>query len=307
MTRCDQPTISIIIPVYNQVQLLDRCLASLRAQSARAVQIIVVNDASPEDPTAVLQRYPEATCLTLSENQGYASANNAGLQEAKGEKLLFLNSDTELPPDLLERMSAYLDEHPEVGGVAPLHRDFDGGVQRTCYRFPDLRTGLIWDSIVHRRNPEHPLIRSYQMSDWDHQSARSVEHAQTSCLLIRREAFDRIGGMDPNLSLFYNDTDYCRRMELAGFRTQFVPEFEIRHYGNASVATVATLHSQVYGDRYRYYRKWFGWRGAVVVRLALWSRVAHEALTELLHGDPGSATRKIRRGLQVHRAMVPRP
>lgn len=298
------PRVSIIIPVYNQVKLLDRCLDSLQRQTENRFEAVVVDDASPEDPTEVLARYPWVRFLRCERNVGYAEANNHGLRAARGSYLLFLNSDTVLPPDALSRMADYLDGHLEAGGLAPLHREPDGAPQRTCFRFPTLRTGWVWDSMVHRRRPNHPEIRSFLMSDWDHLSECWVDHAQTSGLLIRREVYDRIGGMDPQLRLFSNDTDFCFRMHRAGYPIRFLPEIEIIHHGSASIATFDRAEAQVYGDRFRYYRKWFGWRGALAVRCAMWSNVAYEALGELVDGQWRSATKKLRRGAKLDRAFV---
>jgi GT2 family glycosyltransferase len=297
------PLVSIVIPVYNQVDLLERCLESLDRQEGVTLETIVVSDASPQDPGPVVERHPRVRLVRSPRNVGYAAANNLGLEQATGEFILFLNSDTELPPDTLARMVAYLREHPDAGGVAPVHREPTGAVQRTCFGFPTLRLGFLWDSVIHRLKPEHPAIRAYTMADWDFASDRWVEHAQTSCLLVRREVYDQIGGMDPKLFLFYNDTDFCFRMHRAGHRTRFLADLEILHHGGASVATFERADAQIYGDRFRYYRKWFGWRGALAVRTALWSRVGYETLVELAHGDFRFAMRKVRRGLQLNSAL----
>jgi GT2 family glycosyltransferase len=301
------PRVSVVIPVYNQVQLLDRCLASFPFEQGGEFEAIVVDDASPEDPAPVVERYPQARFIRCERNRGYAEANNEGLRAATGRYLLFLNSDTELPSGVLARMADYLDAHPEVGGIAPLHREPDGAPQRTCFRFPTLRTGWIWDSVLHRRSPNHPEVRHFLMADWDHLSECWVEHAQTSGLFVRREVYDRIGGMDPQLRLFSNDTDFCYRMHRAGFPIRFLPEIEIIHHGSASVSTFERAEAQVYGDRYRYYRKWFGWRGALAVRCAMWSTVAYEALGELVDGQWRSAARKLRKGAKLNRAFVWNP
>lgn len=299
-----QPRVSIVIPVYNQVDLLEKCLASLDRQEGVDLQVIVVDDQSPEDPSPVLARYPQVEVVRMERNSGYASANNAGFKLARGRYFMWLNSDTEIPPDGVRMMAEYLDAHPEAGGVTPQHRGNDGEVQRTCYRFPTLQTGYVWDSVLHLRRPDHPAVRSYQMLEWDHQSERWVEHAQTSCLMVRREAYEAAGGMDPNLFLFYNDTDVCCQMAKAGYPIWYLPQVEIRHHGGASVKTFDRAEAQVFGDRYRYYRKWFGWRGALAIRTALWSRVGYEAFVEFAHLNWRFAWRKVQRGLRLNRALV---
>ena len=274
------PRVSVVIPVYNQLELLDRCLGSLETQAEVELQVLVVDDASPADPGPVLERHPAALLLRMGENGGYAAANNRGLKQAQGDYVLFLNSDTEFAPDTVRQLVDALEARPEAAGLAPLHRDPDGSIQRTCFRFPTLRLGLFWDSWLHRLRPAHPLFQWYTLADWDFTSERWVEHAQTSCLLVHRKVLDTIGGMDPKLVLFYNDTDYCYRMSRAGFPIRYVPEVEILHHGGASVGTTPLSEGRVYGDRYRYYRKWFGWRGALAIRSALWSRVGIEMLSE---------------------------
>lgn len=300
----ESPQVSIVIPVYNQVALLARCLDSLARQEGVTLEVLVVSDASPEDPGPVTEGRPNVRLIRSPQNVGYAAANNLGLAEGRGRYLMFLNSDTEIPPDGVARMVRYLEETPEAGGVSPLHREPNGNHQRTCYRFPTLRLGLLWDSFLHRRQPNHPVIRDFQQLDWDHLSDRWVEHAQTSCLLLRREAYDKIGGMDPKLFLFYNDTDFCYRMAREGYNIRFLAGVEIIHHGGASVGTFDRADTQVYGDRFRYFRKWYGWRGGLAVRTALWSRVGYEALVELAHGDFRFAARKLQRGLRLNRALV---
>ena len=301
------PLVSVVIPVYNQVDLLDRCLHALQEQTQPDLQVIVVSDASPESPREVLDRYPGTRLIEHTANLGYALTNNTGLAAAEGQYILFLNSDTELPPTAIEQMVAHLQSDPTAGGVTPLHRHPDGRLQRSCYRFPDFRFAWIWDSAIHRRWPDHPYLRDYSHADWDHESDRWVEHTMTSCLLIRREAYERIGGMDPNLKLFYNDLDFCLRMHRAGFPIWFLSSLTILHHGGASVATSPEGEAPVYGDRYRYCRKWFGWRGGVAVRWALWSSTVYDALAGLLRGRVRQAAGKLARGVRLNRALVASP
>lgn len=293
------PSVSVVIPVYNQVDLLTRCLASLARQEGVELEILVVDDASPEDPAAAVQGCAAARLIRAPQNVGYASANNLGLAEARGEYLFFLNSDTEVPPDGIARLVAALNSERGAGGVTPLHREPSGAVQRTCFRFPTMKSGLLLDSVIHHLRRDHPVLRDFMLLDWDHASRRWVEHAQTSALLIRREVYDRLGGMDPALFLFYNDTDYCYRMHREGYPILFVSDVEIIHHGGASVRTFDRVDAQVFGDRSRYFRKWYGWKGSSAVSLSLWSRIGYEALVELCHGQVRFAARKIARGMKL--------
>jgi GT2 family glycosyltransferase len=93
-------------------------------------------------------------------------------------------------------------------------------------------------------------------------------------------------------------------MHLAGFRIRYLPDVEIVHHGGASVKTFDRADRQVYGDRYRYFTKWFGVRGAIAIRSALWSRVAYEAIVEIAHGDLRFAAAKLKRGMRLNGALA---
>jgi GT2 family glycosyltransferase len=300
----EQPTVSVAIPVYNRVDLLERCLISLGKQDLPGVEVIVVDDQSPEDPGPVMARFPDAVFIRFPKNRGYTEATNEALRAGKGRYLLLLNSDTELPPDSLSRMVAFLEENSDAGVVTPVHRGTDGKVQRTCCRLPRLGTSFLWDSALHRMAPGLKVFRWHSMLDWDHVSERWVEFAMTSCLLIRREIYDRIGGLDPLMPMHYNDTDYCKRIGEAGYKIRFLGDVEILHHGGASLMTLDWSEARSYRDRYRYYRKWFGFGGVMAFVGSVWSRTFYETVSALLRGRVGAAVGHVKRWAVLNTMMV---
>jgi GT2 family glycosyltransferase len=251
----------------------------------------------------VVSKYPWVEFIRSPVNVGYAEANNLGLRQARGNYILFLNSDTELPPDAVAQLVGYLKAHPDRGGVAPLQRNKAGEPQNTCYRFPSLKNGLFCHSAFERFLNSRPKLQAAVFPRQETAPERLVQHAITSCLLIRREVYDAIGEMDPELRLFSNDTDFCYRMHLKGYPIWFWPEVQITHHVSASVNTFEQVNERFLIDRYRYFRKWYGWRGQLIVGFALWSGFTYDAVYALFRGRGRQALRSARYWFRLQRAL----
>src|SRR5512144_1655557 len=120
------PRASVIIPNWNGAAHLPTCLESLRAQTCRDFEILVVDNASTDgSPDLVERDYPEARLIRLERNLGFAGACNVGLRAAQGEVLILLNDDTEAAPSWLSEVLAAFERHPEAGSVASKMLLFD--------------------------------------------------------------------------------------------------------------------------------------------------------------------------------------
>jgi len=114
----DKHMISIIIPVYNQAKLLDRCLTSINKQTYNDYEIIIIDDGSKDEITAVIEKYIKVFGHKLSyyeeENRGANPARNRGARRARGEYLIFCDADVEMKPDMLELMLSTLKNNPDA-------------------------------------------------------------------------------------------------------------------------------------------------------------------------------------------------
>lgn len=109
------PKVSVIIPVYNTEPYVTECLQSVfTQQGAPNYEVIVVNDCSPDRSMDEVARFPEATVLHHASNKGLSEARNTGIRAAKGEYLLFVDSDDVLSPDALRRLYSHVEVHPHV-------------------------------------------------------------------------------------------------------------------------------------------------------------------------------------------------
>lgn len=121
--------ISIIIPLYNQAKLVGRCLESILAQTYQPQEVVVVNDGSEDNPQVVLNkfkpRFKEAGIrfeIMNQVNKGAAAARNQGAKNAGGKYLLFVDADIVLKPEMLAKMKAVLDKHPQISYVYSAHK-----------------------------------------------------------------------------------------------------------------------------------------------------------------------------------------
>ena len=114
------PLVSVVVPNWNGRDLIDRCLDSVRAQTVRDLEIIVVDNGSTDgSPEHLRRQHPDVRLVALAVNRGFAGGVNAGVRAARGEFVALLNNDAWAAPDWLERLTARLASEPTAGACAP--------------------------------------------------------------------------------------------------------------------------------------------------------------------------------------------
>jgi len=224
--------LSIVIVSTNEGHFLRPCLAALREGMAWVqCEVLVVDNACDDDTTAITRSIlPEARVIRNPSQYGFARSNNVALREARGRYLLVLNPDTEVRPEALPALVAYLDDHPEVGIAGARLLNPDGTLQHSCRKFPSAR------SVIFRWLPRCPesirswALRDYLMMDWDHSSARPVDWIMGACMCVRSAAAERVGLLDEGFRLYYEDIDWCYRMWKSGWEVHYVPNAVIMHH-----------------------------------------------------------------------------
>jgi glycosyltransferase involved in cell wall biosynthesis len=168
--------VSVIIPCYNQAQFLAEAIESMLAQTYREIEIIVVDDGSPDDTREVVSRYPGVRYMR-QENQGLASARNTGFKQSKGEYVVFLDADDHLTPNAIESHLSCFAEHSETGFVVG---DIDHMTLNGSYA----------------GSPRWPLLESNQ-----YEALLRVNHvANTIAVMFRRGVLEQLGGFKPACS-----------------------------------------------------------------------------------------------------------
>src|SRR5215831_2524988 len=232
--------IAAVIINYKSRDALALCLDALAASTEEVEPVVVANDSRDGSVEMLAQRYPSVRLITNAENVGYSRAVNQGISATRTPFLLVMNPDCRLEPGTARALTEYLTSHPKTGIVGPQLRGSDGSVELSGRSFPSPSTFLFNRySLLTRLFPNNPWSRRYLLSDWDRTTEREVDWLSGSCLMVRREAIDQVGGMDESFFMFNEDVDWCRRMKLAGWAVAFLPSAVAVHEIGASKRRVS--------------------------------------------------------------------
>ena len=269
--------LSVVVLSWNTREILRACLASLeRDAPCEPREIIVVDNGSRDGSSGMVAReFPEVRLIANPENRLYAEGNNQGARAATGRYLCLLNSDTEVRPGALDRLTGFLESHPEYGAVAPKLVNPDGTVQRACRRFPSLLEPLVESTSLGNLPPGSWLSWWWGMGDFDHQHSRDVLQPPGACLVSRTAEYQELGGLDPSLSLFFNDVDLCLQLWRKGRRIRYLAEAEVMHHLGYSTRAQDPRHRNLLWvqNRAAYFRKNHGRLGERWLRavFGLWA------------------------------------
>ncbi|MFH1842566.1 MAG: glycosyltransferase [bacterium] len=225
------PRVSIIIPVYDKLDLTRQCLQALADHtSADQHEIIVVDNGSGDGSREFLRAEAAAGRLVAiinDKNRGFATACNQGAARAHGEYLLFLNNDTVVQDGWLEPLVALLDDDPQVAAAGSKLLFPDGTIQHAGVIIADDRK--LPDPLVAR----HIYYR--EAADLPEANQRRTYQALTAaCLLIRRELFTKVNGFDESYRNGYEDIDLCFRLQQDGWRLVYEPTSVVIHHESQS-------------------------------------------------------------------------
>ncbi len=286
------PRVSVVIVSYRSRGPLGPCLASLDRCRARVPLEVVVVDNASGDGTAewVRERYGWVELVAGEVNEGFARGVARGTRRARGDLLLVLNPDCEVPAEGLERLLAEIERHPRLAAVAPALRDGDGRPTPSCGRFPTLWS-LVCDHLgLAGWLPRTRLFGGYKYGERPAGTLGAVDWASGAALLIPRAAWERVGEFDRDIFMYMEDVDWCRRAAALGLEVRHVPEAVFVHHGQRSSAQVpheTYLHNL--RARVHYFRKHHGSRAAAVARAILRASLVAKWTVAAVRGGPGRA------------------
>jgi N-acetylglucosaminyl-diphospho-decaprenol L-rhamnosyltransferase len=282
--------LSIIIVNWNVRDLLRHCLQSIVADARPRpenglwsignwdLEILVVDNASTDgSPDMVRAEFPFTHLLVNEDNRGFTAANNQGLALSQGRYLLLLNPDTEVVGDALAAMLRYMDSHPEAGALGPQLLYPDGSLQSSRRRFPTWATALVESTVVQEWWVENHILRRYYMADTADDAVQPVDWVVGACLLIRREAYEQVGGLDEGFFMYSEEMDWCRRIRCAGWEILYLPTATVIHHeGKSSDQVVPARHIHFQSSKVRYFRKHHGTFQAETLRWFLLSTYVYQ-------------------------------
>lgn len=259
--------LSIIIVNYKMWQLTRALVESLLQDDLpKGTEIIIVDNNSGDDSVYLLRSdFPEITVIDNPANMGLASGVNTALAQAKGDYSLILNPDMIAIPGSVSALTSFMDKNPDVGVAGGKLISPNGKLQYSCYRFYTPLTIVYRRTFLGKTKTGKQAIANFLMKDFDHKSEKDVDWLMGACLMVRKEAYKEVGGMDERFFLYFEDVDWCRRFWEKGWRVSYVPKAVFSHYHQRSSEKGALLgiffnrttreHIQ---SAFKYFIKFFG-------------------------------------------------
>ncbi len=275
--------VDVVVVAHRSRDVLRDCVAPL-ATWPRA-HVVVVDTASGDGALETLAGLA-VEAVAAPRNGGFGYGCNLGAARRSAPYVCFLNPDARLAPGDLARLVDRLEADPSAAVAGPRLEDEHGALELSRRRFPRLRSTLSTALFVHRLAPRSAWADEVVRDPERYVEPGPVDWLSGACLLVRRAAFDAAGGFDEGYFLYSEETDLCRRLRDAGWRTVFEPSARAVHIGGASAPRAGLLATQV-RSRVRYAAIHEGAANARATALAL-------ALGALAHlpvaaGRPGQA------------------
>jgi N-acetylglucosaminyl-diphospho-decaprenol L-rhamnosyltransferase len=291
------PPVTLVFVAWNARAYLARALDAARATG---LPVVVVDNAS-DDGTAdhVRANAPDVTLLAMGSNLGFAGGVNAGVQATSTPWALILNPDILLTRAAVDRMQAAGESALDIGAVGAQLVDPDDVPQAeySIRRFPTLATWAADLLLLDHLWPGNPASARYLGGDLDRTRDQDVEQPAAACLLVRRAAFDAVGGFDAAFHpAWFEDVDFCRRLLAAGWRIRYVAGARVVHEGGVAMRTLGLgSFSTIW---YRNLLRYAGKHGTLATRLTLRpllvAGMALRTALSLLRGRPSDARAYVR-------------
>lgn len=231
-----KPDVSVIVVTWNQAHFTYHCLRALQASTSR-IEIILIDNASSDETPLLLGRLRGARVIRNAANQGFLLATNQGAGMATGADLLLLNNDAFVEPDAIDVARSTLSSSSHIGAVGARLLLADGRLQEA-------------GSIVWADGSTSGYGRGAMEEASECMFRRDVDYCSAAFLLTPRIVWDALGGFDASFApAYYEDVDYCLRLNGAGLRTVYEPDAVVHHVESGSAKTKENVDSAIVRNR----------------------------------------------------------
>jgi len=239
--------VSIIIVNWNSKEYVRKCVQSIYANTTGVTFEIIVADGASYDGCGemIAAEFPKVRFIQCQKNLGFARANNLAFAQSRGNAVLFLNPDTEVVGNALERLFETLNQTSDSGMAGARLLNSDGTVQMSCIQsFPTVWNQMLDADVLRRIFPRSGLWGTGPLSDGV-KSPSLVEVISGACMMIKHSVFRQVSGFDERYFMYSEDLDLCYRVRKAGFGCLYVPDAQIVHHGGGSSNVAPGMFSTV--------------------------------------------------------------
>jgi N-acetylglucosaminyl-diphospho-decaprenol L-rhamnosyltransferase len=245
--------LAVVTVTYSPGDTLETFLDSVAKATNRPLRVLLADNGSTDGAPERASRRDGVQLLRIGENVGYGTAANRGVAELGPDVgwVVVANPDVEWHPGSLDELLAAAQRWPRAGALGPLIRQPDGTVYPSARLLPALGRG-VGHAVLGPVWPDNPWTTAYRQSGAT-VGERTAEWLSGSCLLLRRAAFEAVGGFDSRYFMYFEDVDLGDRLGRAGWRNVYVPAAEVIHLGGHATSRVSTLMlAEHHRSTYRY-------------------------------------------------------
>jgi len=279
--------LDIVVVNYNSTDYLLNCLKSIYdSMNGLHANVLIQDNGSEDNVDRVLQVFPRVRLTKSSKNMGFAKAVNKRLEQCEAPYIALINPDTVVLDGCFHEVLEYMEKNPDVGIVGPKVFDVGGTVQGSARAFPTPLTAFFGrNTILTKLFPNNSITRKNILTKrCANGNPMEVDWVSGACMVLRREAINDVGLMDPRFFLYWEDADWCRRMWEKDWKVVYYPKSAIIHYqgGSSSKTPVRSLvefHKNCYKFVNKYNRPYLRFINPLVAA----TLACRLALTILLH------------------------
>jgi GT2 family glycosyltransferase len=253
--------LSVIIVNYNVKFLLEKCLISLQSACRNiSAEIFVVDNASSDGSRAYFDgKFTDVQFSWNRSNMGFGKANNSVLHRAKGEYVLFLNPDTVVPEDCLEKCLSFFSQHSDCGALGVRMIDGKGVFLKESKRgFPGISASFFKMFGLQRLFPRSRFFARYYLGHLPENETHTVDVLAGAFMMLSRAVLQRVKGFDEDFFMYGEDIDLSCRIVRSGFKNYFYPEaYIVHHKGESTQKKSREYVNHFYGAMQIFVRKYY--------------------------------------------------
>lgn len=290
LPRDYRTTLSVVVVSFNTRHATLECIDSVLSHSPAGTEIVVVDNGSVDGSAqAIRERYPSVVVDDAGENLGFAKGVNRGVAESTGEYVLLLNPDTIVHQRSLEKLLAFAKAYPEYGMYGGRTVRRDGSVNtKSCWGAPTLWSLTCFALGLSTAFRGSRILDPESLGPWQRDTVREVPIVSGCLLLMRRDQWDELGGMDEVFFLYGEDAELSIRAARHGLKPVIVPDAVILHEVGGSTSNSGNRMSMVMAGKTTMLRRsWTTTRARIGIGL-LWTGAWLRSTIEQMTGRRGT-------------------